>query len=158
MSVSPRRIENGMLMRYEPIRLLLLLVTLFSVTDSLTLVAGPENNPQGEYLEETPVSDCKQSAAEQNSLMTMAEKQNFTLRRIEFFGLTHTSDQSLRNRMTRFVNEGDLFSRKRLLKSLQNMSKLKRAIYPVRMRDVVLHLNRPDQVVDMTICFRERRR
>ena len=102
-------------------------------------------------------SSCKQSAAEQNSLMTIAEKQKFTLRRIEFLGLRHTRDPHVREKLGPFANEGDLFSRKKLVKGLQSMSKL-RAIHPVRMRDVVFYLNEPEQVIDMTICFKERSR
>ena len=109
-------------------------------------------------LNDSVDSSCKQSAAEQNSLMTIAEKQNFTLRRIEFLGLRYTPDQQVRDRMGPFVNEGDVFSRKKLVKGLQNMSKLTRAIYPVRMRDVVFSLNKPEQHIDMTICFKERSR
>jgi len=133
------------------IRSVLILVTLiFIVNDSV-------RPPRIEYRE-IKDSACKQSAAEQTSLMMTAEKQKFTLRRIEFLGLTHTSDQLVRDRMGPSVNEGDLFSRKKLVKGLQNMSKLTRAIYPVRMRDVVFSLNKPEQVVDMTICFKERGR
>ena len=129
------------------VRSLFVLVTLLSVINDSVI----------EYRK-IKDSACKQSAAEQTSLMTIAEKQNFTLRRIEFLGLRYTPDQQVRDRMGPFVNEGDLFSRKKLIKGLQNMSKLTRAIYPVRMRDVVFSLNKPEQHIDMTICFKERTR
>jgi outer membrane protein assembly factor BamA len=103
------------------------------------------------------LSQCNQPVAEQRSLIAEAEKLQFTVRRVEFVGLTHTRDQLIRNRMTPFLNEGDLFSRTKLLKGLQNTSKSK-AIYPVRMSDVVLYLDRTEKLVDMTICFRERKR
>lgn len=101
---------------------------------------------------------CKQSSLEQRSLITEAEKNNFGVRRVEFFGLTYTRDRVVRARMTPFVNEGDVFSHERLLKSLKSMSRLSKVIYPLRMSDVILSLDRTEHVVDMTICFKERRR
>ena len=139
------------------IRSILVLVTLLFVYNSVSRVDQARQTPRREYLQETAEGDCKQSIAEQNALMARAEKENFTVRRVEFLGLTNTPDQVVRKRMGPFVNEGDIFSRKKFIKSLQNMSKLKRTIYPVSMKDVVFEL-RESQVVDMLICFRERRR
>lgn len=140
------------------IRFIVVLIVFLSVYYSGEPSDAPEENPRKVYLEVVEVSDCEQSAAEQTALIGLAEKQNFTVRRVEFLGLTYTRDHVVRERMTPFVNEGDLFSRSRLVKSLQNMSKLNRVIYPVRMRDVVLSLKKPEQHVDMLICFKERRR
>ncbi|HEY5883133.1 MAG TPA: hypothetical protein VIT88_00515 [Pyrinomonadaceae bacterium] len=139
------------------IRSVLVVVTLLFLNNSVSRVDQARQTPRREYLQETSEADCNQSIAEQNSLMVRAEKENFTVRRVEFLGLTNTPDQVVRNRMTPFVNEGDIFSRRKFIKSLQNMSKLKRTIYPVGMKDVVFGL-KESQVVDMLICFRERRR
>jgi len=100
---------------------------------------------------------CDQSSGEQKSIITEAESQKFTVRRVEFLGLTYTRDQVVRDRMTPLVNEGDLFSQMNLVKSLQRMSKL-RAIYPLKMKDVFLRVDRTNQEVDMTICFKQRQR
>ena len=137
------------------IRSILILVTLLFVNNSVSRVDQSRLTPRSEYLQETAEVGCNQSTAEQNSLIARAEKEKFTVRRVEFLGLTNTPDQVVRRRMT--VNEGDIFSRKKFIKSLQNVSKLNRTIYPVRMKDVVFEL-RESQVVDMLICFRERRR
>ena len=61
----------------------------------------------------------------------------------------------LRRRIT--LQEGDVFTRQNLVRSLKNVSKLKRIIYPVKLSDVILSLDRPEKIVDLSICFRERR-
>lgn len=110
-------------------------------------------------FDEPPQIDmpCSQSAAEQTNLMDEAQRNQFTVRRVEFLGLTHTPDSLVRGRMTPLMNEGDLFTRARLLRSLRQMSTLK-PIYPVRLKDVEFRLARSDRLVDMAICFTERPR
>jgi hypothetical protein len=90
--------------------------------------------------------------------MDEAQRNEFTVRRVEFVGLTYTRDYVLRNRMTPVINEGDVFTRTKLVRSLRRMSSLKHAIYPLSLTDVVIQLDRPDGHVDMTICFRQRPR
>ena len=89
--------------------------------------------------------------------MRQAERQRFTLRRVVFLGLTYTRDEVVRARLIKFQQEGDLFSAQ-LVKALNSMSKLRREIYPVRLSDIEVHLNESEQTVDMTICFRPKRR
>jgi hypothetical protein len=101
-------------------------------------------------------SPCLQPAAEQNKLIDEAQRNEFTVRRVEFVVLTYTRDHVLRDRMTPIVNEGDVFTRDKLVRSLRRMSGLKRAIYPLRLTDVIIRLDRSDSLVDMTICFRQR--
>ena len=103
-------------------------------------------------------SSCSQPSAERNKLIDEAERNEFTLRRTEFVGLTYTRDHVLRDRMTPTINEGDVFTRDKLVRSLRRMSGLKRAIYPLRLTDVVLQLDRSDRLIDVTICFRQRPR
>ena len=143
-------------------KLVLFLVAVLSVSGSVRAFVGaqserPQSEPRSESSQDSATGICNQPVIEQRSLITEGETRKFTVRRVEFVGLTYTRDQVIRDRMTPLVNEGDLFSRKRLVKSLQNMSKSK-AIYPVRLRDVVLYLDRNEQLVDLTICFRERNR
>jgi hypothetical protein len=103
-------------------------------------------------------SPCYQSVVERDALMSEAERDTFTVRRVEFIGLTYTRDQMVRDRMTPLVQEGDLFSRKKLVKSLQSMSRLRASINPLGLRDVVVQLNRSDKSVDMIICFKQKPR
>ena len=102
-------------------------------------------------------SDCQQSVNERSRLMAQAENETFTVRRVEFIGLTYTHDQVVRDRMTPLVQEGDIFSRKKLGDSLQRMSEL-RSIYPLRFRNVALRLDAADKAVDMLICFKQKPR
>ena len=90
--------------------------------------------------------------------MNEAQRNEFTVRRVEFVGNTYTRDHVLRDRMTPIINEGDVFTRAKLARSLRRMSALKRTIYPLRLTDVEIRLDRSEGLVDMTICFRERRR
>ena len=98
--------------------------------------------------------------------MRQAEQNQFTLRRIEFVGLTYTRDDVVRPRMTSFkdggrmvsFNEGDLFSRNKLVLSLKNVSRLRSEIYPVRLCDVEVRLNESEKTIDLAICFKPKRR
>ena len=101
---------------------------------------------------------CSQPAAEQNKLIDETQRNEFTLRRVEFVGLTYTRDHVLRDRMTPIINEGDVFTRAKLVRSLRRMSALKRAIYPLRLTNVIVQLDRSEGLVDLTICFRQRPR
>ena len=101
---------------------------------------------------------CYQAAAERNKILDEAQRNEFTVRRVEFVGLTYTRDQALRDRMTPIINEGDVLTREKLVRSLRRMSALKRAIYPLRLTDVALRVDRQYGLVDMTICFRQRSR
>ena len=100
---------------------------------------------------------CAQPAAERDRLINEAQRNQFTVRRVEFLGLTYTRDTLVRGRMGPLMNEGELFTRRNLLRSLRRVSTLKQ-IYPVRLKDVEIRLNASDRLVDMTICFTERPR
>jgi len=135
----------------------LLLVSVLPVSGAVRGSLKPGLESRREYKRNNAAGVCNQSSGEQKSIITEAESQKFTVRRVEFLGLTYTRDQVVRDRMTPLVNEGDLFSQMNLVKSLQRMSKL-RAIYPLKMKDVFLRVDRTNQEVDMTICFKQRQR
>ncbi len=99
--------------------------------------------------------DCYQPVAEQRLLMREAEKNRYTLRRVEFSGNQHTSDPKLRRRLT--LNEGNFFTRASLVKSLKRLSALM-MIKPVRLSDVKIRLDHGEKLVDAVICLEERRR
>ena len=99
---------------------------------------------------------CSQSTASREALMRRAETLRFTVRRVEFVGTTYTRDEVLRRKMTNF-QEGDLFTRQKLVNSLRSMSKLRNEIYRVKLKNVELQLNEREKTVDMTICFRPKR-
>ncbi len=99
--------------------------------------------------------DCYQPVAEQRSLIRQAEKNRYTLRRVEFYGNQHTSDPILRRRLT--LNEGNFFTRASLMRSLKHLSALM-MIKPVRLSDVKIRLDHGEKLVDAVICLEERRR
>src|SRR6266849_1346474 len=97
---------------------------------------------------------CTQPVTERESLLREAIDNRYTVRRVEFVGNESTRDNVLRRRI--FLQEGDVFTRRNLLRSIANVSKLK-IIYPVRLNDVFVRLDRTDKLIDLTIRFRERR-
>ena len=101
--------------------------------------------------------ECSQPEAERDSLIREAEENQYTVRRVEFVGNEHTRDYVLRRRLIN-LTEGDVFTRLNLVKSLESLSKLKTVIHPVKLSDLTIRLDRADKLVDMEICFKERRR
>lgn len=99
-------------------------------------------------------SDCHQPVAEQRSLIRQAEKNRYTLRRVEFSGNQYTADQLLRHKLT--LNEGNFFARASLIRSLRRLSALM-MIKPVRLSDVKIRLDHGEKLVDARICIEERR-
>jgi outer membrane protein assembly factor BamA len=100
-------------------------------------------------------TECAQSTEVQNAIIREAERNRYTTRRVEFIGNQYTSDSVLRRRINIGLREGDLFTRRNLIRSLRNVSTLKE-IYPVKSTDVTSHLNPTDKTVDIIICFKER--
>ena len=100
-------------------------------------------------------SACSQPTQVQDAIIREAESDQYTTRRVEFVGNRHTRDTVLRSRINIGLQEGELFTRRNLMRSLNNVNRLKQ-IYPVKIRHVELRLNRSNQTVDVTICFRER--
>jgi outer membrane protein assembly factor BamA len=124
----------------------------FRIVQSLLLVslsvnAAPQNTSSLK-------SECYQPVAEQRSLIRQAEKNKYTLSRVEFYGNQNTSDPILRRRLT--LNEGNFFTRATLMRSLKRLSALM-MIKPVRLSDVKIRLDDGEKLVDAVICLEERR-
>ena len=94
-------------------------------------------------------------AEEQSHLMDEAEKNKYTVRRVEFAGNETIRHNILARRV--LFDEGDIFTRQLLERSIRNLSKLK-IIKPVRLSDVEVRLDRREKVIDFTINVRERPR
>ena len=99
---------------------------------------------------------CAQAAPEQNALINQAIEQQYLVRRVEFVGNEYTRDNVLRRKIT--LEECDVFTRENLIKSLESVSTLKKIIYPVKLSDVEIRLDRSEKIIDMTICFKETKR
>jgi hypothetical protein len=100
-------------------------------------------------------ADCGQLAAERGTILLKAQNEKYSLRRIEFIGNAKTRDLTLRRRI--ILQEGNVFSRALLIKSLRSVSKV-RTIWPVRLNDVAVNLNNHEKTIDVAICFREKKR
>ena len=98
---------------------------------------------------------CNQPAREQASIIQEAEANHYLIRRLEFVGNESISDGVLRKRMGA-VQEGAKFKRSNLVRSLKNVSRLK-TLHPVRFSDVMLRRERSEKLVDMVICFHEKK-
>lgn len=85
--------------------------------------------------------------------MRAAERNRYTLRRMEFYGNAQIRDSVLRRRI--LLIEGDLFARKNLIRSIARLNTLK-ALKPVRLSDVEIRLDKQEKLVDIVICFTER--
>jgi outer membrane protein assembly factor BamA len=99
---------------------------------------------------------CTQSAREQAAIIREAEANHYSIRRLEFLGNESISDWMLRKRMVA-LQEGEKFRRSNLVKSLKNVSRLK-TLHPVHFNDVMLRLEESEKLVDMVICFKEKKR
>jgi hypothetical protein len=99
------------------------------------------------------VAKCMQPAAEREPLIREAITNQFWVRRVEFVGNESTRDYVVRRRV--FLQEGDVFTRRNLARSVANLGKSRR-LYPVKMNDVIVHLDRPNKLIDVAFCLRER--
>jgi outer membrane protein assembly factor BamA len=97
---------------------------------------------------------CAQPAPEQAAIFRKAQTEKYSLRRIEFIGNADTNDGTLRRRIA--LKEGNVFARAILIKSLKSLSKL-RSIHPVRLSDVLAHMNDQEKTIDVVICIREKK-
>jgi hypothetical protein len=113
------------------------------------------NNPVTQESNSAPFN-CSQPPVEQEPLIREAVENQFWVRRVEFLGNEYTRDNVLRRRI--LLQEGDIFTRENLVKSLENVNQLKKIIYPVKLSDVIIRLDRSEKIVDMTICFKEKRK
>ncbi len=106
---------------------------------------------------EGPPAECSQPEAQRVSLIREAEQRRYMIRWVMFARNEHTNDSVLRRRLVN-LNEGDVFTRDKLVKSLERMSKLKRSIHPIEMNDVTVAVDRSKKLIDIDICLKEKRR
>jgi hypothetical protein len=135
---------------------LVLLIPLLTYSSSQDLNAlRPTIHPFAQESDSATFK-CSQLPPEQEPLIREAVENQFWVRRVEFLGNEHTRDYVLRWEI--LLQEGDIFTRENLVKSLENVNRLKKIIYPVKLSDVIVRLDRPEKIIDMTICFKERRK
>ena len=101
-------------------------------------------------------SKCAQPAADQDALIREAVEKKYLVGRVEFVGNEYTRDNVLRRKI--MLEEGEVFTRENLVKSLESVSKLRKIIFPVKLSDVDVRLDRSAKIIDMGICFQEKRK
>jgi hypothetical protein len=100
-----------------------------------------------------PSSSTKaDEAAYYSQLMDEGEQSNYKIRRVEFSGNEHIRDKTLRRGFLQ--QEGDVFSRKALDRSLRNF-RSRGLVYPLTLNDVEVRLDREEKLIDFTIYFSE---
>lgn len=99
--------------------------------------------------------DYIQDSAERARLIAKAVKKEHRVRRVELAGNLFTRDETVRRKI--LLNEGDIFSRDNLDRSLQNLSKLKQFVDPGKIEDIQVILNEEHRFIDFSIHFLDKR-
>lgn len=105
--------------------------------------------------EETGKSFCNQSKATKLQAIKTAEIKPYRVHDVQIFGNIYLRDREFRERMV--LNEGDLFTKKALDKTIQNFRKMK-ALKPITIENVGLRLIDEDKDVNIIFCVEERRK
>lgn len=92
---------------------------------------------------------------EQSQLIEEAAKNKYTVRRVEFIGNKTIRHDILARRI--LFNEGDIFTREELERSVRNLSKVK-MIRSVSLNDVEVRLDREEKLIDFVFKVTERQR
>ncbi|HMZ79437.1 MAG TPA: POTRA domain-containing protein [Acidobacteriota bacterium] len=95
-----------------------------------------------------------QTEAELNQAIEIAEREKYSVRRVEFLGNYTTRDRILRRELT--FDEGYEFTRKKLEISLARLNRLKR-FHPIKLRDVWVELDSKYKEIDVTIKVVEKK-
>lgn len=109
-------------------------------------------DPSGGGNEDHP-DPCGMAMDVLDPLVSEAERLAFNVRYIEIAGNTYTRYREFAKRMLQ--NEGDIFRRELLEKTVLRISRMK-TIYPVLMENVEVRLNREQRVIDIVFCVRQK--
>lgn len=137
-------------MNYRRLQMIFIVTLVFSFSLEATL-----SRPAAVYALAGTDYGCSQNSREQSQLITEAEANEYTVRRVEFLGNATTRHNVLNRRVV--VQEGEIFNRESLERGVKNLSKLK-VIKPVHLNDVEVKLNREYKHIDLLFCVREQRR
>ncbi len=99
------------------------------------------------------VYTCDQPKKEKLTIIDKADSEPFRVARIEFVGNTYVRDRDLRKGLT--FSEGDIFTKKNLKKTINNLSRLN-YIYPISPKNVDVALTKTDKYIYMIFCVEDR--
>ena len=97
---------------------------------------------------------ASQKQPDLEKLIEEAEKEEYTIRRVEYCCYLRTP-LSVLNEKSLLV-EGDLFTRRQLERGLKSLGGLK-TVRPIRLQDVEVHLLREYKEIDIVINIKEKR-
>jgi outer membrane protein assembly factor BamA len=104
---------------------------------------------------------CSQDKAEKLELLKKAEDNQYNIRHIYIVGNTYTRYRTFREYMAEEFNEGYIFTRKNLDKSIKGINKLK-TIKPITLDNVEVRLEKDEvrnlNVIDFDICVEQKRK
>lgn len=119
---------------------------------ALTLIVGLTVTAQ--TADDRP-EPCSQDAVERQNLIAEAEAAEFRVRRIEIVGNTYTRHRTFSREMA--FNEGDIFTSKNLLKSIEGVNRID-LIEPITIDDVEIRLDRLSMDIDVVFCVVQRKK
>ncbi len=128
-------------MRYFKLLLLFLLIAFIHVC---VLAQDKSDNSE--------VYTCVQPKKEKLKVIKKADSEPFRVRRIEFVGNTYARDIDIRKGLE--FEEGDIFTKKNLKKTLKKLSNLD-YIYPVRLKDMDVKLAKNDKNIYFIFCVKD---
>jgi len=99
------------------------------------------------------IKPCSQKKNEKLQLIREAEDKQFRVRRIETTGNTYTRIRTFVENMA--FNEGDIFTKEDLLKSITGINKIK-TIYPITLDNVEIIVDREFKDVDILFCVKQK--
>ena len=102
-------------------------------------------------------NDKTQQLPELMSLIEKAEQNQYNVKWVEFCCPAKVRGRVLFGKINKFINEGDIFTRQNLYKSLTTLSKLKE-IYPVNIENVSVRLDEERRIINITYNVRERKK
>ena len=128
----------------------ILLITLVALTAVNSVYCQKKADPLAKI--ENP---CDQETDIKNDLIDTAEREYFNTSRVEIVGNTKTWGMKFFRRMANGMNEGDIFKRKSLEKSIRSLSKMKQ-IFPISIDNVKVYLYPSKKVINFTFCVEEK--
>jgi hypothetical protein len=130
----------------------LTLCVLFMVTGFGSVLG---QNAQTESNSQQKPYTCEQDNDERNRLIKEAESNQYNIRRIYISGNSSIRHREFVKRMADYFNEGDIFTKKALEKTVKNFSEMK-SIYPINLENVEIRLNEQFKEIDFVFCVRQR--
>ncbi|MGH9949621.1 MAG: hypothetical protein ACRD6X_20810 [Pyrinomonadaceae bacterium] len=126
------------------------------ITIGLAASVGPVVCQTGN---DTDVAESRWSknGLERDERISLAEREKYNIRWIYISGNTYTRHREFRKKMVPEFNEGYIFVRSSLDKSVRKIAKMK-VIYPITFDEVKVMLDEKEKFIDFTICVKQKQK